>query len=107
MAFSGSPMKVLWLSHMIPFPPKGGVLQRSFNLIKELSKYHDVDLLSFNQRALIGPLFESVENGVKEARFVLDSICKRFEIFHIPSESYPVGRFVLALKSLVDEPYTI
>jgi hypothetical protein len=26
-------MKLVWFSHFVPFPPKGGNLQRSFNLI--------------------------------------------------------------------------
>ncbi len=28
-------MKVLWLSQNLPFPPKTGVLQRNYNLIRE------------------------------------------------------------------------
>ena len=46
-------MNILWISHLIPYPPKGGVLQRSYNLIKEVAKHHNVHLLAFNQRALL------------------------------------------------------
>lgn len=42
--------KILWLSHFIPFPPKGG---NGYNLIRELSIAHDVTVLSFNQSSII------------------------------------------------------
>ncbi|MGE5112084.1 MAG: glycosyltransferase family 4 protein [Acidobacteriaceae bacterium] len=41
-------MKILWLSHFVPYPPKGGNLQRSYNLLRELSREHDVTLVAFN-----------------------------------------------------------
>ena len=34
-------LKILWLSHLVPYPAKGGVLQRANNLLKELAKYND------------------------------------------------------------------
>ena len=100
-------MKILWLSHLIPYPPKGGVLQRSHNLVKELARYHDVDLLAFNQKELIGPLFKSVAVGVEEARLALSLICRRLAFFDIPSDRAAWGPYALALKSLVSEPYSI
>jgi polysaccharide biosynthesis protein PslH len=100
-------MKILWLSHLIPYPPKGGVLQRSHNLLKELARYHEVDLLAFNQKALIGALFKSIETGVEEARSALSLICRRLAFFDIPSDRTAWGPYALALKSLVREPYNI
>ena len=44
-------MKILWLSHILPYPPKGGVMQRSYNLIKEVTKENEVYLFAFNQKA--------------------------------------------------------
>jgi len=100
-------MKILWLSHLIPYPPKGGVLQRSYNLLKELSRYHEVDLLAFNQNFLMGSLYESVGAGIKEARSVLSGICRRFEFFDIPSDRSGWGRYSLAIESLINRPYNI
>ncbi len=100
-------MKILWLSHLIPYPPKGGVLQRSYNLVRELSRYHEVDLLAFNQRGLTGPLFESVETGVQEATLALNHICRKVAFFDIASDNSPWGSYFLALKSLFHEPYNI
>ncbi|MBA3014365.1 MAG: glycosyltransferase [Desulfobulbaceae bacterium] len=100
-------MKILWLSHLIPYPPKGGVLQRSYNLVKEISRYHEVDLLAFNQKELIGPLFESVSAGVEEARIALSVLCRRLSFFEIASDCSTYGAYTLALKSLFHEPYNI
>ncbi len=69
-------MKILWLSHLVPYPPKGGVLQRSYNLIRETAKYHDVDVLAFHQPDLMRPLFPSIEEGLKEAEKELLSFCR-------------------------------
>lgn len=46
-------MKLLWLSQFVPYPPKGGSLQRSFYLLRECAKVHEVVLLTFNQESLI------------------------------------------------------
>lgn len=100
-------MKILWLSHLIPYPPKGGVLQRSYNLIRELSRYHEVDLLAFNQKGLIGPLFESVEVGVQEATLILCRFCRKVAFFDIVSDSNAWGTYLLAVKSLFYKPYNI
>lgn len=100
-------MKILWLSHLIPYPPKGGVLQRSYHLLKELARRHEVDLLAYNQKALIGPLFKSVEAGVEEAHSALSHICRRLSFFEIASDCSFWGSYALALKSLLYEPYNI
>ncbi len=100
-------MKILWLSHLIPYPPKGGVLQRSYNLVRELSRYHEIDLLAFNQKRLIGPLFASLDEGVNEAMEVLSHFCGKLCFFDIASGNTLWGPYLLALKSLFLEPYNI
>lgn len=44
--------RILWLSHLLPYPPKGGALQRSFHLLRGAAKFGDVDIVSFRQAAL-------------------------------------------------------
>ena len=100
-------MKILWLSHLIPYPPKGGALQRSYNLIKELSRYHEVHLLAFNQKELMASLFESPEEGIAEAHKSLSILCKRVQFFSIPSVNHFGMHYLLAVKSLIHEPYNI
>jgi len=101
-------LKILWLSHLIPYPPKGGVLQRSYNLIRELAKYHDVYLLAFNQKELIRPLFDNYEEGLKEADFELSKFCKEYHYLPIPCDNTPNGKIKLALSSLLSPTsYTV
>ena len=40
-------MKVLFLSQIVPYPPHGGVLQRGYNLLRELGRDACVHLLAF------------------------------------------------------------
>lgn len=101
-------MKILWLSHLVPYPPKAGVLLRAHYLIRELCKYHDVDLLAFNQRALIEPYFSSYEEGTEIARRQLQSCCGRVEFVDCPVDRSPYGKHLCALKSLVSSyPYNV
>lgn len=95
--------KVLWLSHFVPFPPKGGNLQRSYNLIKELSKYHDVTLYSFNQSKVIG-----TDSLLDDAKKHFSDFCTVAEVLPIPSESSSFKRALLLLKGLLPwRTYTI
>ncbi len=101
-------MNILWLSHLIPYPPKGGVLQRSYHLLRELAKHHEVDLLAFNQRTLMEPMFKNIEAGVQEAKEELSEFCVNVEFFEIPSEIGAYGKYILAFKSLTTPaPYNI
>lgn len=100
-------MKVLWLSHLIPYPPKGGVLQRSYNMVRELAKYHEVDLLAFNQQGLLKPLYPSLETGLADANAAMGAICNRHEFFELAIDKNPCVRYWLALKGLFIRPYNL
>ena len=101
-------MKVLWVSHLVPYPPKAGVLLRSHHLLKELSRYHEVDLIAFNQRGLMEPYFETYEQGAAEAKAFLETICKRVSIFDCPTDASPLRKKICAATSLISRyPYTV
>lgn len=102
-------MKILWLSHLVPYPPKGGVLQRSFYLLRELSKYHEIDLFAFNQKDLIAPLYKgNIELGLADAHKELSKICNDVKFFDIQCDSTASGKMLLAFTSLFSRsPYTI
>ncbi len=101
-------MKILWLSHLVPYPPKGGVLQRSYNLVRETCKYHDLTLLAFIQTDLIKSRLKDKESGLAEAREHLSQFCDRVIFVEIPCETITYGKFILALKSLLTrDPYTV
>ena len=93
---------------MIPYPPKGGILQRAYHLIHEVSHYHEVDLLAFHQPNLMRPLFENLNEGVKTSKNELSRFCNRVEFVDINSDQQRFGRHRLALKSLLTkDPYNI
>lgn len=102
-------MKVLWFSHLVPYPEAGlGVLQRSYHLVRELSRAHQIYLLAFVQRKIIGDLLGDVDEGLKSAREHLSQYCARVEFLEIPSEASRSGRMWLAARSLAGgHPYTI
>jgi glycosyltransferase involved in cell wall biosynthesis len=43
-------MKLVWLSHFIPFPPRGGSRQRSFNLIRHISAKYETHVVALNMQ---------------------------------------------------------
>jgi len=81
---ASSRKKILWLSHLVPYPPKGGVLQRSYNLLKELARYHDVHLLALVQPGLAGSQGQSLDDFLVEAERHLGEFCGRVKFFHLP-----------------------
>lgn len=101
-------MRILWLSHLVPYPPKGGVLQRSYHLLHELSKYHEVDLLAFNQPNLLKPIYDDIDSGLELAKTELGKFCNNVEVFDIETTKFRYGNIWLALKSLLtSDPYNI
>jgi glycosyltransferase involved in cell wall biosynthesis len=70
-------MKLLWLSHFIPYPPRGGSRQRSFNLIRHISRKYETYLLALNMQN------ESRER-VTEFTSELKKHCAEVEIWDLP-----------------------
>jgi len=101
-------MNILWLSQLVPYPPMGGVLQRAYHLIHELSHYHTVDLLAFNQQDLMSPFFGDMSQALDVAQKELGTFCRHIKFIPIECDRASYGKHLLALKSLVTkDPYTI
>ncbi|MEH6552353.1 MAG: glycosyltransferase family 4 protein [Pseudomonadales bacterium] len=101
-------MKILWLSHFVPYPPKGGMLSRSYNLLREVSKYHEIHLVSFVQEKPLLTMFSSVEHGKNEAKKHLSQFCANIEFLPIECEKVAFGNYMLAFYSLFSTlPYTV
>ncbi|MDX2505576.1 MAG: glycosyltransferase [Gammaproteobacteria bacterium] len=101
-------MRILWLSHLVPYPPKGGVLQRAHYMLREVARYHEVDLVAFNQKSLMAPFFPSLEVGLDEAEKVLGEFCRDTYFLDIPADKTKSGKYLMALKSIFSsDPYTI
>jgi polysaccharide biosynthesis protein PslH len=101
--------KVLWLSHLVPYPPQGlGALQRAYHLLHQASKYHDVYLVAFVQSQLITQMFGDIEVGLAVAQRELLVFCKKVAFVSIPSDGSKWGKRLLAFNSLFRRtPYTI
>lgn len=63
--------------HILPYPPKGGVMQRSYNLIKEVAKENEVYLFAFNQKAWL-PTKEDIIKAKKN----LGIFAKKLKFLH-------------------------
>lgn len=88
-------MKILWVSHLLPFPPKAGVIIRSYNNLKELSKYHEVYFVGLYQT-----VHQPDSKDVEEAEKNIKKICKN--VIVLPFESYQ-SRFswcLLVIRSI-------
>jgi len=91
--------KILWLSHFLPYPPKGGAQIRSYNLIKELSSYHDVHLFCIADKSKLKAYFSDVDEGAKEAEERLGKYSKRLAIQWLPKRS-SMSKYFILLRSL-------
>ena len=90
-----SGMNILWLSHFVPYPPKGGCFQRSYNLIKELSRNNDVYLIALKHKDSTHPDFD-----INVAKYELEKFCKRIIIVDITSATSGMFLYAMALKCL-------
>lgn len=92
-------MRLLWFSHFVPFPPKGGAHQRSFNLIRHASSSHEISLVAFNLQQ------ESRERLAEHSR-ELKKYCDNVEFWELPVQ-WRCARWWagLALSPLFRDPY--
>jgi glycosyltransferase involved in cell wall biosynthesis len=90
-------MKLLWLSHFVPFPATGhGALQRSHHLLKEAAKRHEVHLVALSPpAALRGP--RDIEHAVTELSRFTSSVAA----FPLPRDRQAIRRAVSALRACV------
>ncbi len=94
-------LKILWLSHLVPYPPKAGVLLRSYHLVREMARRNELDLLAFVQRNLLAPMYADVDEGLNEAHRSLSEYCREVDFFPLDSDRHARGREILALKALL------
>jgi glycosyltransferase involved in cell wall biosynthesis len=101
-------MKILWLSHVLPYPPKAGVLLRSYHLLRGLSKGNEVDVIAFNQPALMRSIVPDEQKGREDAVRKLSEFCAIRGVYSIPSDVSVWRRRWLVVKGFFGENgYTI
>ena len=95
--------RVLWLSHLLPWPPKGGVMQRSYYLMREVARHHELRVVAFRQHA-----HQPDDASLDEARAAISEFATLSHVSSLPEKRVPWGQTLLALRSLVPgPPYTI
>jgi sugar transferase (PEP-CTERM/EpsH1 system associated) len=96
-------MKILYVSHFVPYPPHGGAIQRNFNLIKEASRQHEVHLITFTQKTL-KPNPSDLKNSIESLReFVRDIM-----VYPVPTDASRAKWYLLLLLNLFAlTPYSV
>jgi polysaccharide biosynthesis protein PslH len=94
-------MRLLWVSHLVPYPPKSGVHLRSFNLLKSTALNQDVHLVAFIQPQWISMFFSDAERGIEECREQLLKYCKAVTLLPIESLDRPYGKTRSAIESML------
>jgi len=93
-------MRVLWLSHVVPFPPKAGVLLRAYYLLRSVAEQHEVDLIAFVQRQLLATFYSDIDTGLAECRTELSKHCKSVTFLPIEKAVRPLGKLRTAWEGL-------
>jgi polysaccharide biosynthesis protein PslH len=95
-------MKILWISQNLPFPPKTGVLQRNYNLIREASQFADIHLVAILKQDIL-PNFDG---AVAERE--LGKLCRRVTVVELPTETSRTAFLWVLVKSLFTRnPFTV
>jgi len=69
-------MNIVFLSQIVPYPPHGGVLQRGYNILREIGRYNRVHLLAF-----IHPDTQKTPELIHESRKELEKYCITVQYF--------------------------
>lgn len=97
--------KILWVSHFLPYPAKGGAQIRSFNLIKELARHHDVSLFCLVYEDVVMNYFESLDAAISISEKVFKELCIELTLVPIKRNKSKKMAFVKSLFS--GESYSV
>ena len=96
-------MKVLWLGHNLAYPPKGGALQRNYNLLRQAAGKAEVHFLGFDQ-----PKTRPPNVGPEDCIEALMEFCASADSVPLAQNSIGGHRYIQALRALVSEnPYEV
>lgn len=96
-------MKILWISHFLPWPSHGGSSQRNFNLMRELRKEFEIYNIGFIQR----PHYAS-DAEKQEAIEHISILCTWLKAFDIPTDFNRLSWYgLLATNLFASAPYSV
>jgi glycosyltransferase involved in cell wall biosynthesis len=94
-------LQLLWVSHLVPYPPKSGVHLRAYHLLRAVAGAHDVDLVAFVQEPWLLTFFGDVAAGLAECRRALEGSCRSVTFLPIEKLRRPGGKLRAALEGLL------
>jgi len=94
-------LRVLWVSHFVPYPPKGGAFQRSYNLIRGAGTVHDLHLLALRHKVGTHP-----EEETRRAADELGRFCGSVTILDGVKTTDRLGLIGRGLKLAIGVPLT-
>jgi len=89
-------LRILWLSHFVPFPPKGGCFQRTYNLLTRVAAHHDVHLLAMKHKRGAHP-----DEETREARTELLRHCASVDIVDISQATSTARLAMRGIRSVL------
>ena len=87
-------LNILWVSHLLPFPPVGGARIRSYNLLKEMAKYHNIFFVGLFQGA-----HQKNSKKVEQAVLNINKFCQKVSVFPFSSFIGNISFVFLVVKS--------
>jgi len=94
-------MRFLWISHVVPYPPKAGFLLRAYHLLNGVARHHTVDLVAFVQEPWLRTIYGDVEAGLDDCRRALSAFCNELHFLPIRSAAGDFGRVATAARALL------
>lgn len=96
-------MNILFLSQIVPYPPHGGVLQRGYNLLREIGLHNDVHLLAF-----IHPETLNTPERIEDSRRELLRYCASVQYFQLwPKQSAAHTLAAFGLGLVYPRPFSV
>jgi glycosyltransferase involved in cell wall biosynthesis len=101
-------MRIMWASHVIPYPPKSGVHLRSYHLLRAAGMHNDVDLLAFIQEPWLKIFYASREEALEDCTRHLRDICASVRFLPIDNLTRPFGKVRTAIEGVLSrQSYTV
>jgi glycosyltransferase involved in cell wall biosynthesis len=94
-------MQILWISHVIPYPPKAGFLLRAFHLLRGTAKHHTVDLIAFVQEPWLRTIYGDIEAGIRDSQLELNKFCRSVHFIPITSRQGSFAMPRTAVRALL------
>ncbi len=96
-------MNILFLSQIVPYPPHGGVLQRGYNLLREIGQRNKVHLLAFIHPETLG-----TPELIEESRRELGKHCASVQYFTLWPKRSVVHKFAaFGVGLLYSRPFSV